>query len=504
MWMFLKTDCPDRYRSAVNITEEISQSWYKRTTSIELMANPGGEIFQHIRPGRGKIKAQWDYRWRLCRSDDNFPNRYLRDGNTEQNIFQNHPGTTGDDTGNITPLSQQTQQQQPFCGTVAQILYDGCMRQVKVDAPSLRVTTAHMKNEKSEKIAPCTTRFRGTIKPAKSHVRDTNSTVTVRQLMGEQCDRIGEGRPFIDDTGRVLQSELTKAHRACWSHDETDHAARENPSHDEKRHERDSTVVTNLELATNWMERSLGEHSSVASFAALTISLLTNNAPPALIRDAIRAALDEVNHAATSFKMASLLSGDIVEPGPLPPSSLRFETDIRSLAWRTFKEGCVGETLSAVVAAAESLMAGRVVVVVGGRERKVLMEKELSRIAMDEARHAALAFRTVHWACTVESQYCRDNIADHFNDPTVLSDLVESRLGVFGDTDYFRKRLEYMYGALMGFVTGASTDPTADQLCEYHVSAANAKDGGIVNDVIHDIVTRVLCASSGNMHGAIE
>ena len=40
------------------------------------------------------------------------------------------------------------------------------------------------------------------------------------------------------------------------------------------------TLQNRFLLGEEWTERSLGEHSSVASFAAFAIALMTNNAPP--------------------------------------------------------------------------------------------------------------------------------------------------------------------------------------------------------------------------------
>jgi hypothetical protein len=44
-------------------------------------------------------------------------------------------------------------------------------------------------------------------------------------------------------------------------------------------------------LGEEWKNRAEGEHASIASFAAFTIALMSNQAPPALIQDALSAAL---------------------------------------------------------------------------------------------------------------------------------------------------------------------------------------------------------------------
>jgi hypothetical protein len=488
IWMSVKTNC-------LNYTWNTqTKSLDNGVISINLTANPGGETLQHIRPLYGNIEAEWYYTSFWCKSG--YGNRRLRRSNTKQNVFQDNPDIVGD----ISELPPQ-QQEQPSCDTVAQIVYYGCKRTIKVDAPSLLVTTAHMMNEQINKTTDkCTDHYKGNIKPVKTIVRDSDSTVTVRTLPKEQCTRVVEGRPFIDDTGSMLQSEAIKSHQACWAHGETDYTAQQGllqQNKHQQQHQYDHTAKYD-QLALKWMKRSLGEHSSIASFAALTISLLTNNAPPELIRQSLHAALDEVNHATASFKMSSFLSREIVEPGPLPPSSIHFQHDVQTLAWRTFKEGCVDETISAVAAAAEASMHH------DGNDIDHMMQMELSQIAMDEARHAALAFRTLQWACTVESQYCRDNIANYFDDMTVLTDLVDSRLAMFGDASSTQTHLQYMYSALLGSVTGVSTESKMEELCEHHVSTFDAKESvGIVNDVINAIVAEVLCGSGGDTHEAI-
>jgi len=492
IWMSAKTNC-------LNYTWNTQiKSLDNGVISVNFTSHPEGGKLNHIRPLYGNIEAEWYYTsgWCMAGFDNvNFADRCDHHSNTAQNVFQDNANTVG----GISALPPQ-QQEQPSCGAVAQIVYDGCERTIKVDAPSLLVTTAHMMNEQVCNTKKCTSRYKGDIKPVKTIVRDSSSTVTVRALPKWQCVRTIEGRPFIDDTGTMLQSEVIKSHQAYWAHSETDNSAQQEllqQNKHQQQHQHDHTAKYD-QLASHWMKRGLGEHSSIASFAALTISLLTNNAPPNLIRESLHAALDEVNHATTSFKMTSLLSREIIEPGPLPPSSIYFQRDVRTLAWRTFNEGCVDETISAVAAAAEASMHH------GGGDIDYMIQMELSQIAMDESRHAALAFRTLRWACTVESQYCRDNITNYFDDTTVLKDLVESRLAMFGDTHIAQNYLQYMYSTLLGPVTGASAEVTMEELCEHHVFTFHGKeDAGIVIDVVNEIVTRVLCGSDGDTYETI-
>lgn len=142
---------------------------------------------------------------------------------------------------------------------------------------------------------------------------------------------------------------------------------------------------------------------------------MTNQAPSDLVEDALKAAMDEVRHAKVSFEIASLLAGKDVAPGPLPASNHEFKRDLMSLAMSVAKEGCIDESLSALIAAAE------VEVIDGvfangaaegtkyhGVDTKVLawIRDELQKISIDESTHAALAWRTLSWVCSVDSNAC--------------------------------------------------------------------------------------------------
>ena len=145
--------------------------------------------------------------------------------------------------------------------------------------------------------------------------------------------------------------------------------------------------ATRAHLASAWLKDALEEHASVAAFARLTMHLLSVGAPPELIVESQRASLDEVRHARACFALASRYGGESRGPSSL---SLEGALDIASMgdiARLTVEEGCVGETLGAALAR-EQLAVARDPVVVAA----------LRRIARDEARHAALAWRFARWA----------------------------------------------------------------------------------------------------------
>jgi hypothetical protein len=140
-------------------------------------------------------------------------------------------------------------------------------------------------------------------------------------------------------------------------------------------------------LAAAWSEAALMEHASIAAFARFSLELLALGAPAELVGDAARAMSDEQQHAELCFALASAYAGAPLGPGPLEVRGCLSDVSLGAVLVTTFLEGCVGETLAAVEARE--------------RARHVLdplLEDALLRIAEDEARHAALAWRFVQWA----------------------------------------------------------------------------------------------------------
>ena len=65
------------------------------------------------------------------------------------------------------------------------------------------------------------------------------------------------------------------------------------------------------------------------------------------------------------------------------------------------KEGCIDETLSALIAAAEAEFYRSQ----EGKFAALLFDK-MSTIAMEEGRHSILAWRTVNWVGTEDGEDC--------------------------------------------------------------------------------------------------
>jgi hypothetical protein len=157
-------------------------------------------------------------------------------------------------------------------------------------------------------------------------------------------------------------------------------------------------------LAGAWTAEALLEHASVASFARFSLALLAAGAPAGLVEAAHHAALDEVRHAELCFALASAYAGESVGPGPFPVGErVEVSASLVDLAVSTVREGCVGESVAAVVAAEQLAVA-----------RDPAVRAALTRIVADEARHAELAWRTVAWALEAGGDDVHEAVTEAF------------------------------------------------------------------------------------------
>ncbi len=148
-------------------------------------------------------------------------------------------------------------------------------------------------------------------------------------------------------------------------------------------------------LAARFRENGRTEHASVGAFARLSLDLMTLGAPPKLLADASRDALDEIHHAELCFGLARALDGTPQSPGPLtaPTSELvgrpRHEA-LATLAVDSLFDGALHEGLSA-----------RVLAVLAKRCEVPAIATILATLAADEGRHAAHAWDVLDY-CVAE------------------------------------------------------------------------------------------------------
>ncbi len=190
----------------------------------------------------------------------------------------------------------------------------------------------------------------------------------------ELCTTVAGGRPYLVD-GRRTAASVRHDGPCDW---------RESAAPSLVGLDADTCA----QLARAWAEDARLEHGSIASFARFSLALLAMGAPAELLAGAHDAAGDEVRHARLCFGLAAAYSGQPVAPGRFPlQRTVAIGSSLAELAEDAALEGCVGETVAALVAAEQLAHASDAAV------RRVL-----ATIAEDEARHAELAWRTVAWA----------------------------------------------------------------------------------------------------------
>lgn len=162
-----------------------------------------------------------------------------------------------------------------------------------------------------------------------------------------------------------------------------------------------------LALAEAWLEMARMEHASIAAFSRLSLQLMAAGAPPELLAAVHQAAAEEVRHASDCYAQAARFSGQALSPGRFPfVGELGLDCTLTQIAVEAAREGCLGETLGA-------WMARRMAEAAQDPRSKAV----LTRIAEDEARHAALSWRIVAWAIREGGAPVREAVAEAFTQP---------------------------------------------------------------------------------------
>jgi hypothetical protein len=154
-------------------------------------------------------------------------------------------------------------------------------------------------------------------------------------------------------------------------------------------------------LARHYEREASFEHASVAAFARVSLALLSAGAPPDLVADTHRAALDEIAHAEAMYLLASGLRGAPVGPSPLDVSGATAAiAGLEDIAAEALLEGCAGEVTAVLVLREEA-----------DRAEDETLRATLERMAADEERHAELAWRTVAWTMRSEPASVGERLA---------------------------------------------------------------------------------------------
>lgn len=167
--------------------------------------------------------------------------------------------------------------------------------------------------------------------------------------------------------------------------------------------------------ARAWADAGLAEHASVAAFAKLALELMAHGAPADLLRDVFAAGQDEVSHADACFALAARFGGAPVVPGRFPfPGPVDPARSLADVAADAVREGCVGETVGAVLARAAA-----------ERADDPAICAIFATIAADEERHAVLSWRIVAWAWRTGDADVRAAVGAAFRAPAPGFDVAE-------------------------------------------------------------------------------
>jgi len=213
-----------------------------------------------------------------------------------------------------------------------------------------------------------------------------------------------DGRPFIVD-GQSRHADVIE--RADWCAARHEWSGRTFDRREGRFDRSDDrlTPTQRARLAEAWLVDAKAEHASIASFARLTLQLLSLGAPPELLIATQRATKDEIAHAELCFALASRFAGRPLGPSELAMSGAVTDVTLVELAVAAVHEGCVGETMAAVLAGERLEQA-----------RDPQVRAALAKIAKDEGRHAELAWRTVVWAIERGGQSVYDAVRAAFDE----------------------------------------------------------------------------------------
>ena len=139
-------------------------------------------------------------------------------------------------------------------------------------------------------------------------------------------------------------------------------------------------------LVDAWLADAAAEHASIAAFSRVVLELMAVGAPADLLAATVAASQDEVRHAKGCYAVASTLAERELGPGPLAVVAPR-EATLARVAVDALVEGCIGETIAALVAERA-----------GNAASAPAVRELLAMTAEDESRHAAVAWRTLAWA----------------------------------------------------------------------------------------------------------
>ena len=139
-----------------------------------------------------------------------------------------------------------------------------------------------------------------------------------------------------------------------------------------------------------WLRDAQSEHASIAAFARLSLQLMHLGAPLHLVVESQQASLDEARHTEFCLEQSTSYLGPLPELRRIDMRDALSELSLRELLVSNIIEGCIGETLAAARARAQSIVT-----------KDEGLARSLRKLSVDEERHAALAWKILGWLLEV-------------------------------------------------------------------------------------------------------
>jgi hypothetical protein len=158
-------------------------------------------------------------------------------------------------------------------------------------------------------------------------------------------------------------------------------------------------------LGAYFSDMAMLEAASVHAFERLERELSAHRAPRRLIVAARSAAHDEARHARVTTRLAKRFGSRPLRP-TIDPAPLRTLAD---LAIENEAEGCVRETFGALLGTYQA-----------ARAHDPQVARALRQIAVDERRHAKLAWAVSHWSAGRLSRAHRARVRDSRREAVAL------------------------------------------------------------------------------------
>jgi uncharacterized protein (UPF0333 family) len=127
-------------------------------------------------------------------------------------------------------------------------------------------------------------------------------------------------------------------------------------------------------------------------------------------------------------------------------------------------------------------------------EMSTMLMRKTKIIALEEGRHSALAWRTIHWVCSTDSAAC-DIVKRDVFETTKLAGATKAY------SDNIAKAWSRLYEDLVPFVTMKEALPTWASTLDCTTTAEDTNESDVTGLLVQNILQGVYCAvqSSGSL-----